>query len=344
MHRTVVATATLGAHESVIGALEREGCAILRLPEGANAWPRGLIDQYAPHADAYVGTFRGIGLPREVIAASPRLRAIVSPIIGVEHIDVDAATEAGVIVAHGAMPENFEGMAEAGVMLIASLRKELPQKVAALRAGKWKPAPEGRMVSGATVGFLGFGRIGQGIAARLGGWGCALIAHDPYIASETAAARGVRLVSFDELLSASDVLLALVTLTPETHHIIDAKALARMKPGASLINIGRGGCVDDAALAAALDEGRLASAAIDAWEIEPPPQDHPLRDHPKVIGTAHNVGHSAELYASIPVAAAENTLRALRGEPPLYIKNPAALARWRERIAIMSETDNESAP
>jgi phosphoglycerate dehydrogenase-like enzyme len=181
------------------------------------------------------------------------------------------------------------------------------------------------------VGILGLGRIGRGIARRLISWDCDLIAHDPYVDARLAAEAGVNLVDFDALLARSDVLLVLVTLTPETRHIINADALKRMKPGACLINIGRGGCVDDNALLEALDSGHLSAAAIDAWEAEPPAANHPLRDHPRVIATAHDVGHSAELYARIPEVAAESTLRALRGEPPLHIVNPGVLERWQAR-------------
>lgn len=337
MAHHIVAAATLGPHEEVMKRLEAAGCAVIRLPADMSSWTPELIARFAAQADAYVGTFRGIGLPRAVIAASPRLKVVTSPIIGTEHIDVDAATELGVPVAHGAMSENFDGMAEAGAMLIASLRKQLPQKIASLQAGNWKPGPAGRMVKGATIGLLGFGRIGRGIARRLDGWSCRVIAHDPYVDAAAAAEHGVALVPFETLLAESDVLLVLVTLTPETRHIVDACAIARMKPDAYLINIGRGGCVDEAALIEALDADRLAGAAIDTWEAEPPPRDHRLRNHPKVIATAHDVGHSAELYASIPVTAAENTMRALRGTEPLHVRNPAALPRWRERLAAMAE-------
>lgn len=328
----IVTTATMATHESVLEGLVAAGCQIDRLPEGATIWTPDLIAQFAPTADAYVGTFRGVGLPRAVLEASPRVRVVTSPIIGVDHIDVGAATEQGVLVAHGAMPENFEGMAEAGVMLIAALRKALPQKLASMREGFWKAAPAGHLTAGSTIGLLGFGRIGRGVAQRLAGWNCEILAHDPYVDATKAAAHGATLTTFDELLSRSDVLLVLVTLTPETRHIIDAQALAKMKPGACLINIGRGGCVDEQALIQALDTGHISGAAIDTWEQEPPVADHPLRDHPHVIATSHDVGHSTELYDSIPRTAVANTLAALRGQVPGFVRNPEALPRWRERI------------
>lgn len=332
----IVTTATMGTHEGVLKALEAEGCIIERLPADAHEWSDELIAQYAPTADAYVGTWRGIGLPRKVLEASPRARVATSPIIGTENIDIQAASDLGIVVAHGAMAENFDGMAEAGAMLVAAMRKAMPQKVASMAAGEWKKGPSGQMISGSTVGLLGLGRIGQGVARRLQGWGCDLIAADPYVRPEIAAEVGVDLVSFDDLLTRSDVLLVLVTLTPETRHIINAEALSRMKPGASVINIGRGGCVDEAALIKALDSGHISGAAIDTWEEEPPAADHPLRRHPRVIATSHDVGHSAELYAAIPRVAAENTMAALRGEAPAYVRNPTVLPLWLERIAALA--------
>jgi phosphoglycerate dehydrogenase-like enzyme len=329
----IVTTATLGPHEGAIARLSDAGCRIERLPEGAKAWTPELISRFAPTADAYVGTFRGIGLPRAVIEASPRCRVITSPIIGVEHIDVGAATEAGILIAHGAMSENFDGMAEAGVMLIAATRKALAGKLAAIRAGDWKTAPAGRLVVGTTVGILGLGRIGQGVARRLTGWDCEIMACDPYVDPDVAARLDVTLIDIDTLFRESDVLVVLVTLTPETRGIVDARRISTMKPGSVLINIGRGGCMDEEAVIAALDAGRLSAVAIDAWEAEPPPSDHPLRSHPRVIATSHDVGHSEDLYARIPIIAAENTLAALAGRTPPYLHNPTALTAWQARWA-----------
>ncbi|WP_428149785.1 2-hydroxyacid dehydrogenase [Brevundimonas sp.] len=335
----IVTTATMGPHEGAIAQLAATGCQIDRLPADATTWTPELIARFAPTADAYVGTFRGIGLPRAVIEASPRARVITSPIIGVEHIDVKAATEAGILVAHGAMSENFDGMAEAGVMLIAATRKALAGKTAVVRAGEWKTAPAGRLVLGSTIGILGLGRIGQGVARRLAGWDCEILAADPYVDPAVAEGLGVALVGIDGLFRRSDVVVVLATLTPETRHIVNADRIALMKRGSALINIGRGGCVDDAAVIAALESGQLATVAIDAWETEPAPTDHPLRRHPAVIATSHDVGHSDDLYARIPVVAAENTLAALEGRRPPYLQNPAALPAWHARRLDAPKTD-----
>jgi phosphoglycerate dehydrogenase-like enzyme len=124
----------------------------------------------------------------------------------------------------------------------------------------------------------------------------------------------------------------MVTLNDETRHLIGERELALMKPGAYLINTSRGGAIDEPFLIEALNSGRLGGAAIDVWEEEPARPDHPLRSHPNVIATGHNVGHSEEVYASLGPAAVENILRGLRGERPLYLRNPDVLARWHERL------------
>jgi phosphoglycerate dehydrogenase-like enzyme len=287
MKPIVVASFGSKVHARAIAMLETAGCTVREIPEGTPAWTAELIEEYAPSADAWLGTFPGLGIPRSVLERSQRARLVVSQIIGTEFIDVDAATELGILVAHGAMAENFDGMAEAGVMLIAALRKRLMLKAEAIRQGGWKPAQPGAMVSGATIGLLGLGRIGRGVARRLGGWDATILAHDPHVTGETAAEVGAVLVSLDDLLRRSDVVVVMVPLTDETRNIIDAAAIARMKPGAQLISIGRGGCIDEAALLDALNDGHISGAALDVWAVEPPPGDQPLRCHPKVIATGH---------------------------------------------------------
>jgi phosphoglycerate dehydrogenase-like enzyme len=339
MKPVIVASFGSRVHARAIAMLEAAGCTVREIPSGAAAWTPDLIEEFAPSADAFIGTFPGLGITRAVLERATKARLVVSQIIGTEFIDVDAATEMGILVAHGAMVENFDGMAEAGVMLIAALRKKLMLKATTIKEGGWKPAQPGSMVSGAYIGLVGFGRIGRGVARRLGGWDANILAFDPHGANEVAKELGVELVSFNDLLQRSDVVVVMVPLTDETHNIIDAVAIARMKPGAQIIAIGRGGCVDEAALLVALNEGRLSGAALDVWQTEPPALDDPLRCHPEVIGTGHAIGHSAELYARIPAVAVENVLLGLRGEQPLHVRNPEVLPAWRSRMAgLMAQT------
>jgi len=169
----------------------------------------------------------------------------------------------------------------------------------------------------------------------LAGWNCRIVATDPYVDPHLAAQLGVDLLPLDQVLAQSDAVLPLVTLSDETRNIVDRAAIARMKPGAVLINIGRGGCVDEAALLDALNSGHLSGAAIDTWEIEPTPLDNPLRSHPRVIATGHAVGHSEELYRKLPQVAAENVLLALAGKAPMHVRNPEVLGAWYKRIAAL---------
>jgi phosphoglycerate dehydrogenase-like enzyme len=331
----VVASFGSGPHAVAGGILKAAGCDVRTIPATTSAWTEALITEFAPVADAWIGTFPKINLPRAVLERAPRTRVIASSIIGTEMIDVAAATDLGIVVAHGAVAENYDGMAEAGVMLIAALLKDLPGKMAALAEGRWKPIPAGRMVDGAVIGMIGLGRIGQGIARRLAGWNCRIVATDPYVDPLLAAQLGVALLSLDQLLAQSDVVLPLVTLSDETRNIVDRAAIGRMKRGAVLINIGRGGCVDENALLEALNSGHLSGAAIDTWEIEPTPYDNPLRTHPCVIATGHAVGHSEELYRRLPEVAAENVLLALAGKTPLHVRNPEVLGAWCARMAAL---------
>jgi phosphoglycerate dehydrogenase-like enzyme len=171
------------------------------------------------------------------------------------------------------------------------------------------------------------------VAARLQGWEVRLLAADPYVKEEDARLLGIELVDLDTLCRESDVVSVMTVLNAETYHLVGERQIGFMQPHAFLINTSRGPCVDEEALIKALDEGRIAGAAVDAWEQEPTREDNPLRTHPKVIATGHNVGHSEEVYAALPGLAAENILKGLRGEPPTCFRNPDVFDRWKTRMA-----------
>lgn len=332
----VVVPAAMGRQETIVDILTANGCEAVRLPAPQPGqplqWTPELINQYFTDADAFVGSFAGLKITREVLQAGKKLRVGASPIIGTENIDVDAATELGIVIGFGAASENFEGVAEAVVMLSAALIKGQTQKWAALRDGGWRVQDPGHMVSGSTIGLIGMGNIGRATASRLKGWDANLLAFDPYVKQEAVDALGVKMVDKDTLLAESDVVSIMVVLNDETRHIIGEPELRKMKKGSYLINTARGGCVDEKALIAALEEGRLGGAAIDAWEQEPTYADNPLRTMPNVIATGHGIGHSEELHQALPPLAAENILRGLRGELPVHVRNPQVLPKWRERL------------
>jgi phosphoglycerate dehydrogenase-like enzyme len=191
-----------------------------------------------------------------------------------------------------------------------------------------------RMVRGKTIGLIGMGRTARGVVERLAGWDVRLQAHDPYVALEVAPA-GVRMVDLPTLLRTSDVVSVHVTLTSETRHMLGEAELRLMQPHAYLVNTARGGAIDEQALYRVLRDGVIAGAALDVFEEEPLALESPLRTLDNVILTPHMIGHSRELMAALPPAAAENVLRALRGEPPLYVKNPEVLPAWRQRLAAL---------
>jgi D-3-phosphoglycerate dehydrogenase / 2-oxoglutarate reductase len=332
----VVVPNTLARNESIATLLEAEGCEIVRLPViepgSSREWSGEDIERYFIDADAIVGVFGARPISRKVLEAATRLRVCASPIIGTETFDVDAATELGIAIGYGAAPENLLGVAEAVVMLTAALLKNLPGKWEAVREGGWRTDDPGHMVMNRTVGLIGLGNIGRATAKRLQGWDCNLLAADPFVKPEDAAAIGVRLVDLDTLMAESDVVSVMVTLNSDTRHLVGEHEISLMKPDAYLINTARGPCVDEAALIKALDEGRIKGAAIDAWEQEPTRPENPLRTHPRVIATGHNVGHSEEVYAALPGLAAENILKGLRGEDPTCFRNPEVRDRWRQRL------------
>jgi len=333
----VVVGRQLSRCDEIVAGLEAAGCKPVlgpQYPSGAtHIFTPAEIEDYFGDADAFIAGIRE-HYPGDLLRAAPRLVVGCSTIIGTENIDVEAATELGIVIGFGATPENYLGVAEAVVMLAAALIKRLPQKWAAMREGGYRVANAGQMVRHRTVGMIGLGNVGRAVARRLAGWECRLLAADPYVTKDVAVELGVELVDLPSLLHDSDVISIQVTLTGETRHLIGARELALMKPGAFLINTSRGGVVDENALIAALD-GHLGGAALDVWREEPCPPGHPLRTHPRVIATAHNVAHSEELYARLPLAAVENVTRALRGEVPLHVRNPHVISFWRERLTSL---------
>jgi len=293
-------------------------------------------------ADALVLTPRTYVTARE-LAAAPRLKGIVFPTIGVEALDLDAATERGIAVGFGATPEAVDSMAEANALLIAALFLDLKAKERALHAHGWRDGTVGaRMVKGKTIGFVGFGRIARATLQRLVPWGVRPQFYDPYVNDwEASLGTVVKMADLAGLLQTSDVVSLQVNLTAETKGMIGEAELAMMRSDAFLVNTARGGAVDEDALARALGQGRIAGAALDAFASEPLPPTSPLRKLDNVWLTPHNVGHTIELQLSFVPATVENVRRICDGEPPLHFRNPEVLERWRERLARLSEPNNQ---
>jgi D-3-phosphoglycerate dehydrogenase/(S)-sulfolactate dehydrogenase len=225
-------------------------------------------------------------ITRPVIEAATELRVIGRAGVGVDNIDLDAATERGVVVMN-APTGNTTTTAELAVALLCALARNIPRADRSVRAGSWKKKHlMGTELSQKTLGVVGLGRIGRVVAQRAQGLDMNVIAHDPYM-SGPSPVEGVELVELDDLLGRSDFVTLHMPLSDATRHVISRARISLMKPGARLINAARGGLVDEEALAEALDSGRLRGAALDVLEQEPPPADHPLLGRDDVILTPH---------------------------------------------------------
>ena len=269
---------------------------------------------------------------RELLQFAPRLRGVVNPTIGLETVDIEACTDRGIAVGHGAIPENFESMAEASVMLMLNLMYNLRASEEVLQGKRPKPLPGAptalaRMVKGSTVGLIGFGRIAKAVARRLAPFEARLLACSPSL-NPGCSHDGVQAVNLDTLLRESDLVGVFVAITDSSRHIIDSRALSLMKPSAYLVNVSRGEAIDQPALVRALTAKEIAGAALDTFEVEPLPLDSPLRPLDNVILTQHMVGHTREALAALVPAAVENIVRILKGQPPLHWKNPQLQPAW----------------
>ncbi|MGH7906539.1 MAG: NAD(P)-dependent oxidoreductase [Candidatus Binataceae bacterium] len=274
-------------------------------------------------------------LEGRVMTACPNLQVVVCAVIGVDKIDQAAANERGVLVCGSPAPENFIGLAEATVGLIVALAKGLKRNETELRGGGWyKVSNRGWLMRGRTVGLVGLGRVAQETAKRLGGWGMKLVGYDPYVTAEQAREYGVEKVELGALLKAADVVSVHVVLTGETRNLIGMRELRRMKREAVLVNTARGGVVNEAELAAALNEGVIAGAALDVFGNEPLEAESALRavDPARLILTPHIIGHDRNVEEPGFKLAVETIRTALNGEAPWTVVNRAAIERWRTRF------------
>lgn len=265
--------------------LRAEGHDLVLLPDGV---PQEALIAETRDADILMMCYTPVS--RAVIEASPKLRGIVKYGVGIDAIDIPAARDHGVIVVN--IPEYAENtVAEGAFLLMLALLRKLPALSAEMRASGWTwPEPHwlGRDVAGLTIGLIGFGRIGQCMARMAGaGFGAHVIAVDPHQPDEPFTAQGVERVTLHDLLARADVVSLHTVLTDETRQIIGAAELARMKPGALLINVSRGALIDESALTSALDKGQIAGAGLDVFEKEPLRSDHPLQNRPNVILLPH---------------------------------------------------------
>jgi D-3-phosphoglycerate dehydrogenase len=255
---------------------------------------------------------------RELLSFGPKLSVVARAGVGVDAIDVPAATDAGIVVLNtpGA---NTLAATEQTFVLMLSLARHTPDAVASVRAGRWERKPFiGTELAGKTLGIVGLGRIGGAVAQRAAAFGMTLLASDPFISRARAEALGAELVPLEELLARADVVTLHVPLSRQTVGLIDAAKLALMRPHALLVNAARGGVIDEAALLDALDAGRIAGAAIDVVAEEPPPPGGTgaqLHRHPRVIATPHLGGSTVEALERIATELAHDVASVLLGGP-----------------------------
>jgi len=266
----------------------------------------------------------------EVLDREPQLRVISNFAVGYDNVDVAAATARGVAVCN--TPDALtETTADFAFALLMAAARRIVEGAEYVRAGKWQTwGPKllmGRDLYGATLGIVGFGRIGKEVAKRAQGFGMTLLAYDSY--EDEAAARefGVTYRSLDALLRESDFVTLHVALTPETTHLIGARELALMKPEAILVNAARGPVVDTAALVEALREGKIGGAALDVTDPEPLPADHPLVKLSNALVVPHIASATVATRDRMATTAATNLLAVLRGERPPHIVNSVVLER-----------------
>ena len=310
----------------VVEPLAAEGLELLRAHHEVDerlGLPREEIAAILPDYDALVVRSQ-VKVDAELIAAGTRLVVIGRAGVGVDNVDLEAATRAGITVVN-APTGNTIAAAEHTLALLYGLARRTAAADASMRRGEWKRSQfTGVELRGKTLGIVGLGKIGQAIAVRARAMEMTVLAADPFVTPEQAANLGVELVTFEELVPRADVITVHVPMTRATRGLVNAAVIERMKPGVMLLNVARGGILDEADVAAALHSGRIAGAAIDVFEKEPP-AGSPLLDAPNTLLTPHLGASTAEAQVAVAEEVAEQILEILDGRPARYAVNAPLL-------------------
>lgn len=303
-------------------------------PDGVALLTRGATVRYAAahdeaglaaalaDADGLILRVKG-RVTDSLLARAPRLRVIARHGVGVDNVDVAAATRRRIPVCV-TLAANTDAVAEHTFLLMLAVGKRLVAVNAAVRRGAWEDL-RGELyegLSGRTLGIVGMGRVGRRVAELAAAFGMRRLGYDPALPPEEIQRRGAEPVELSALLRAADIVTLHAPLTPETRHLMNRETLNLMKPGAILVNTSRGGVIDDHALAEALRSGRLAGAGIDVMEPEPPGPDSPLLTLEQVLITPHIAAHTEDSMRRMAVTAAEQVLMALEGKRPTMAVNP----------------------
>jgi D-3-phosphoglycerate dehydrogenase len=296
--------------------LKREGCTILEWREGSGL-ALGDLEAKIARADAWVVAFHPIDA--RLMDRAPRLRLIAKHGVGVDNIDIPAATARGIVVAV-APGANDQAVADVTMALLLSMLRRIPEASASVKAGRWERFL-GFGLTGKIMGIIGLGRIGLGVARRAKGFGVGLIGFDPVWPAEAAEEIGIRQVDRDTLIAESDIISLTLPLTPETEGLINERTLAEMKAGIWIVNTSRGKVVDEKAMYDALILGHVAGYATDVFDNEPP-VGSPLLALPNVIATPHIGTYTTESLQLMGERCADAVLKVRRGERPEFVVNP----------------------
>ena len=282
------------------------------------------ILKVASEADGLMVTYGQITV--DVIAGLEKCRVIGRFGLGVDNIDIEAATKVGIAVVY--VPDYcIDEVSDHAMAMLLNLARKVSFSNSLVQAGRWEmPAvtPLSRL-RGRTLGLAGFGQIPRVVAPKAQAFGLKVIAFDPYIDNDVAAALDVELVDFETLLQTSDYVSIHVPMMPETENLFDADAFAQMKPDALLVNTARGPLVDTEALAKALDAGEIGGAALDVMPVEPPPANSPLLGRDNIILSPHTAFYSVEALDELQTKTARGVVDVLKGEKPVYPINPEVL-------------------
>jgi len=311
--------------DSVFPSLDPAKAALARLdPEFRMAKSASADDilGVARDADAVLVTYAR--LPAELLRQLTRCKAIGRFGLGVDNIDLPAAKEMGITVTY--VPDYcLQEVSDHAMALLLALARKIPLSNQLVQAGRWEmPAvvPIYRL-EGRVLGLIGFGNIPRKLVPKAKAFGLRVITHDPYVSHDQAGALDVENVAFDELLQQSDFISVHAPLTPQTRGLVNAEAFAKMKKGVLIVNTARGPLIDEAALVAALDSGRVGGAALDVLTTEPPPRDSALMGRDNVILTPHTGFYSIDALNELQTKCASDVARVLSGEKPVYpVKMP----------------------
>ena len=303
---------------------------ILRASEGIRVSAPGKlarVDLLQAVAGAHALIIRsGVTADAELLAQAPQLKAIARAGVGVDNVDLASATARGVTVMN-TPGGNTISTAEHTFGLMIALSRHIAPGHQSLAEGRWdRKAFTGVELKGKTLGIIGLGRIGQAIAMRAGAFEMKVIAHDPYLPPAIAESINVPLLALDEVFSSADYLTLHAMVTDETRGMINAESIATMKEGVRIINAARGALIHSADMAAALKSGRVAGAALDVYETEPPPADHPLIGLPNVLHTPHLAASTSDAQITVAVEAAQLIVDFLLQGEAANVCNPAVMS------------------